>query len=407
MSHESGASGNSERRRRQNAVAQRNYRAKQKARVQRLERLVTAALMLPNDLAEDVDRGALQTSPLDAQPAWPGDPRVNEVDSGKQQSSSLVSSTVDQVRWPDINATVLEFLAFLRQCTPREIETCGIILEREKFGARDVIKFGLISMGCAMDPILFDMARTMPFRPWLELLRITVGSDVDFRRAYWSGLKLLSTFSVPDALSPTYTITHCPDPASPSASSVASISVEPRIPCPALSLSVNISMTRITAPSAMRANAAQLSVDGSLLLDDESISPLYGADPAGLPAHLSLDLRPTPAQLAVPHHPCFDLVPWPEFRELALRAIAGTPPAFDEEDLCLDVLNDGLICWGGTAAGGASSLHGRGQGSPWDGRSWEAAPWFLEKYASLTGGPRGEMCRNSEWWRGIRGEEIL
>ncbi|KAL8381987.1 hypothetical protein RB595_005986 [Gaeumannomyces hyphopodioides] len=323
-----------------------------------------------------------------------------------RRSSSLVLYPADEARRSDINATVLEFLAFLRQCTPREIETCGRILEREKFGARDVIKFGLISMGCAVDPTLFDMARTMPFRPWLELLRITVGSDVDFRRASWLGFKLLSTFSVPDALSPTFTITHCPDPASPSAFSIASVSVEPRIPCPALSLSGNISMTRITAPAAMRANAAQLSIDTSLLLD-ESISPLYGADPTGLPAHLSPDLQPTPAQLAVPHHPCFDLVPWPEFRELALHAIAQDPPAFDEEDLCLDVLNDGLICWGGSAAGGASSLHGRGQGSPWDGRSWEAAPWFLEKYASLTGGPRGEMCRNSEWWREIRGEDIL
>lgn len=299
---------------------------------------------------------------------------------------------------------MLEFLAFLRQCTPREMETCGIILEREKFGARDVIKFGLISMGCALDPVLFDTARTMPFRPWLELLRITLGSDVDFRRAFWSGLKLLSTFSVPDAaLCPAYTIAYSPvHPASPSSYPFTPMSVEPRIPCPALSLSVNISMTRITAPAAMRANAAQLAVDPLLLLEDESISPLYGADPTSLAPHLSPDLRPTPAQLAVPHHPCFDLVPWPEFRELALRAVAEDPPAFDEEDLCLDVLNDGLICWGASV----SSLHGRGQGSPWDGRSWEAAPWFLEKYASLTGGPRGEMCRNSEWWRGIRGEGI-
>ena len=67
--------------------------------------------------------------------------------------------------------------------------------------------------------------------------------------------------------------------------------------------------------------------------------------------------------------------------------------------LCLDMANDGMRCWGTTMG----SVHGRGEGMPWDARSWEAAPWFLEKWRWLVGGKDEEISRNSHWWRAMQG----
>jgi hypothetical protein len=44
-------------------------------------------------------------------------------------------------------------------------------------------------------------------------------------------------------------------------------------------------------------------------------------------------------------------------------------------------------------------------GNLWDVRSWEAKVWFLKKYWWLLGGEEGELVRQSEWWRSVRGEE--
>lgn len=129
-----------------------------------------------------------------------------------------------------------------------------------------MIKFGVISMGYALDPALFDMPRTMLFQPWVDVPRITFGSDADFRRDYWLGLKLLSTFSA-------YTIAYSPDPSFPYSffsGSSTPVAAEPPISRPALSS--NISMARITAPAARRANAIQLAVNPLLLLEDGAIS---------------------------------------------------------------------------------------------------------------------------------------
>lgn len=72
----------------------------------------------------------------------------------------------------------------------------------------------------------------------------------------------------------------------------------------------------------------------------------------------------------------------------------------------------GLICWGGAGVGkrdrnnnNSTARNHLSSGAPWDHRSWEAKPWFLRKYWVLLGGEEGELVRQSEWWRGVRGEE--
>lgn len=61
------------------------------------------------------------------------------------------------------------------------------------------------------------------------------------------------------------------------------------------------------------------------------ISPSLSLDPS-LPANL----RPVPAQMAIPHHPALDLLPWPTVREKLICMLAMPsklrPPVAREED---------------------------------------------------------------------------
>lgn len=118
----------------------------QKAGVQRLERFLAAALTGQTarpTMSATMPRTVL---PLGAQPEWPNGTRLGEIDipidngpAGKRSRAALVEprpisqQTTPGGRTPNVAA--LGFLAFLRQCTPRETETCGIILELKKFGA--------------------------------------------------------------------------------------------------------------------------------------------------------------------------------------------------------------------------------------------------------------------------------
>lgn len=123
---------------------------------------------------------------------------------------------------------------------------------------------------------------------------------------------------------------------------------------------------------------------------------------------LKPDLRPGREQVTVAHHPFIDCLPFPTLRRNLLVHLAQ----IDAEQLQFDVI-EGLVCWGGAGlsrrdskddatTGGASPT-----GTPWDVRSWEAKEGFLRKYWTMLGGEDGELVQQSEWWRGIRGEEPL
>lgn len=114
------------------------------------------------------------------------------------------------------------------------------------------------------------------------------------------------------------------------------------------------------------------------------------------------DLQPVDVQITVEHHVYLDVIPFPAFRERALKAIAHDPPLFDEDELCYDICNlEGLIVWG-------SQGNNRGMEAcrPWDMRSWEPKPWFLRKYHFLAGGWEDEMWRAARWWHMMRNEKI-
>ncbi|OJZ84341.1 hypothetical protein ASPFODRAFT_166048 [Aspergillus luchuensis CBS 106.47] len=118
---------------------------------------------------------------------------------------------------------------------------------------------------------------------------------------------------------------------------------------------------------------------------------------------LKPDLRPSQEQITIEHHPIIDILP---FRTLR-RNLITRQHDIDEDEFFEDMLS-GLVCWGGAGIGKRDRQVSTGYastGTPWDVRSWEGKVWFLKKYWALLGGEDGELVRQSEWWRSIRGDE--
>lgn len=181
---------------------------------------------------------------------------------------------------------------------------------------------------------------------------------------------------------------------------------------------------RMCITSAMHHNCLHIGVSDQRFCEDDSVSPFYrpsrindefiGSAVAGIIASstetmvstvqaifktMKPDLRPGRGQIVREHHPFYDVLPFPTLRRNALENL-GT---FDEDEFFHDTLS-GLICWG-NATVGKRDRDGVGSGTPWDSRSWEARGWFLRKYWSWLGGEDGELVRQSEWWRRMRGDE--
>lgn len=120
---------------------------------------------------------------------------------------------------------------------------------------------------------------------------------------------------------------------------------------------------------------------------------------------LKPDLRPSSEQITVNHHPYIDILPFPTLR----KNLITHQEEIDEDGFFYDMLT-GLVCWGGAGIGRKDRQDSTGYvstGTPWDVRSWEARVWFLKKYWTLLGGEDGELVRQSEWWRNMRGDDTL
>ncbi|KAI0202418.1 hypothetical protein F4808DRAFT_421558 [Astrocystis sublimbata] len=85
-------------------------------------------------------------------------------------------------------------------------------------------------------------------------------------------------------------------------------------------------------------------------------------------------LRPTLAQILIPHHASLDLIPLPRLRERAILMCAALPHVFSLWELKLDIYTrNALVC----------STAGASVSEPWDMRSWQAAPWFVSKWRTV------------------------
>ncbi|KXH52356.1 hypothetical protein CNYM01_02172 [Colletotrichum nymphaeae SA-01] len=359
-----------DRRKRQNADAQRAYRARQKTKVRHLEQMVAAAWVTQEPAAKDCVKEVSICPPTRYAVAESSNNKVEAYTA----SCNLTASDIYQ--------------ALLSLSAPENKKGWGIMV-RENFTLRDVVKYGLIAMGYSMDPVLYESASSLSSREWVAAVKARCGS-VDMRQVVVAGLTILAHLTAPtdqpalEWLPPT---------------------------CPRPSRNV-IHLSSMSYASAMRAIAAQLSITTEYLMDENAQSLFYSIAHSSLSGHdndssdddvalekITPDLRPTFIQRSRAHHPCFDLMPWPSFRSNAIVLASGASPQIDEDDLCIDMLGGGVRCWG-SAMG---SMHGRGNGVPWDGRSWEAMPWFLEKWRGVIGDDKDGMIHTSAWWRSLRG----
>jgi hypothetical protein len=172
----------------------------------------------------------------------------------------------------------------------------------------------------------------------------------------------------------------------------------------------NIRIKQVLFVAACVTNASCLGLPLEDLNCDRGVSPFFrdsvsesaakAACPSDFP-DLKTNLRPCATQLMYRHHPYIDVLPFPTFRERLIKLACAEEPMIDEDELCKDLENDGLICWGSSLGGGSAAM---GSGAPWDIRSWEAQDWFMKKWWILIGGAEGEIYKQTQWWCEMRGE---
>ena len=120
-------------------------------------------------------------------------------------------------------------------------------------------------------------------------------------------------------------------------------------------------------------------------------------------AHISADLQPTFEQRTLVHPVYLDCIIFPNFRSRAIEL--SSRGELDHCSLFLDLMHDGLVCWGSQYA---SAEYGRSMSDlvPWSRQSWEARPWFLKKWGFLIGEGDADSLRSiSDWWSTVTGED--
>ncbi|KAF5627575.1 hypothetical protein F25303_10765 [Fusarium sp. NRRL 25303] len=167
-------------------------------------------------------------------------------------------------------------------------------------------------------------------------------------------------------------------------------------------------------------NALSLGLDPSVIANCsvEHISPFYQPNLSSTLNHAALiqagsnilstfnntsipvHLRPTMAQILIPHHTSLDLIPIPFLRERAIMLSAAMPHVFNNWELKLDIYErGGLTIWRLKHEKGESV---RDTYPPWDMKSWEAAPWFMKKWCMLMGREYDRMHNQSIGWQVVR-----
>ncbi|KAI1172913.1 hypothetical protein F4777DRAFT_484455 [Nemania sp. FL0916] len=137
-------------------------------------------------------------------------------------------------------------------------------------------------------------------------------------------------------------------------------------------------------------NALCIGIDIAELLYCERpcMSPFYrpktqmSDDPTTLIAASSYDSLPTPlkptlAQILIPHHASLDLIPLPRLRERAIMMCAALPHIFSLWEMKLDIYTRNALVYQGRGISGESVSQS------WDMRGWQAAPWFLSKWKMI------------------------
>lgn len=93
----------------------------------------------------------------------------------------------------------------------------------------------------------------------------------------------------------------------------------------------------------LAANAQIIGITKAQLLDSDAKSPFYASTlgPESY-AHLPQSLQPTNIQQQFSHHPFFDCIPIPSFRDRAILATTTDPPMLNRFTICFDMFAGGL-----------------------------------------------------------------
>ncbi|KAL9609845.1 MAG: hypothetical protein Q9167_005412 [Letrouitia subvulpina] len=356
-----------EKRRQQNIQAQKKYREKLKKRLDHLE---TLALSVSGN--EEVITAATPPAGLSGAPT-PQDSLSNSITSTDHQSSSQPTGHIPNdhgdelsLDFPDLilspSLTPASFLD-VALCDPTIFTDPSHLFHDENAASGSQGSVVQVDCGCLRAHV--QISSSVP-RVYRDIKALDVGPDL------FSADPYLST---------------------------------PRI-------------ERMCIIQAIFANCLHIGISEDMFCDDDAVSPFFR--PSGKTVNdsgydgivksiqsifttLKPDVRPIREQVTTKHGPVIDVLPFPTLRKNLIK----NADAVDEDELFDDLLN-GLVCWGGAGVGRRdrdSSTGRTSTGTPWDGRSWEARDWFLRKYWALLGGEDGELVRQSEWWRNIRGDE--
>lgn len=107
-------------------------------------------------------------------------------------------------------------------------------------------------------------------------------------------------------------------------------------------------------------------------------------------------LRPTLAQILVPHHASLDLIPFPQFRDRVILLSAALPHQFNLKELKTDIYVSGALRVATMADDGArnsSTVGSRRSRQPWEPWSWEVSGWFLRKWSLAIDDGSREMAQ--------------
>ncbi|KAL5343034.1 hypothetical protein BJX70DRAFT_394466 [Aspergillus crustosus] len=259
----------------------------------------------------------------------------------------------------------LTFIDFLHYF-PRAADILNVtnILIAEGMDIAAVAKYGLISMGYCLEDSVFESRRGLCFACWCSAIEPLIEGQFKIDTVMLAGAQVFSRMRGPAGWSPQV---------------------------PGFSVRGNGTSQSDPPFSAFVEIGRHIGVSVDQMADDDAVSPFITQR---LDVFRGTDLEPVPEQVTIVHHPYIDLIPLPSFRTRVLQAIARGDRDLDEQALCFDMMLGGLQCHGSTQL----SLHGRGEGTPWDARSWEVTPWFLHKWANLVGDENDIIYRNSAWW---------
>lgn len=157
---------------------------------------------------------------------------------------------------------------------------------------------------------------------------------------------------------------------------------------------VLLPLTRLNSLRGILANMYTLDIQLPEMEDDAAISSFNKAWDQSSKRAMTLppSLQPTEYQLSQPHHPWFDVLPFPKLRE-TLIARQGE---YDDTELCIDMLgmdeatSVGLLVWR----------------DPWDPAAWEMTEQFVRKWGWLFKSSL-ELRSSTTQWRSLRGEDAI